>query len=223
MGRAKKSEVVEGSAPVQTIPTVHVVGCGGVGFWLVTGLARSGVRPVVAYDTDDLNGGLGHMRLPSAAPATLKVNLLRGFLAVNFSGGRFGELSFRAERFTGKEAAAGDLVVDCSDMSGDARRAIYQTVKRRKARYIRVSYDGAASVVVVAEGLPLVGDETHAGYSAVPSLALSLVAGGIGAEVLAKTDWATAQHIEFQVSLAELAGFNALPIEQAELREVAVA
>jgi hypothetical protein len=191
-----------------------------VGFWLITGLARSGVRPIAAYDIDDLSGGLGHMRLPNATPSTLKINLLRGFLAVNFGGGRLGEISYHNVLFTGKEARPGDLVVDASDMSGDARREIYKAVRQRKARYVRVSYDGAMSVVVVAEGLPLVGDESHAGYAAVPSLALSLFAGGCGAEVIAKTDWTTSEHIEFQVSLAELAGLPPLPIEQAELAGV---
>lgn len=201
-------------------PQVIIVGAGGVGFWLAVGLARSGVRPITIFDADDLQGGLGHMRLPNATPATLKTALLQGFIAVNFRGARFNELSFRNERFTGREANAGDLVVDCSDMSGDDRRTIYEAVKKRGARYLRVSYDGAASVVAVAEGLPLVGDESHAGYAAVPSLALSLVAGGVGAEVLAKTDWSTAEFIEFQVSLSELAGFPALPVEQAELAGV---
>ena len=214
MGRVKKAkQALEPTGP----PTVHVIGCGGVGFWLITGLARSGVRPIVAYDTDDLSGGLGHMRLPVASPTTLKTNLLRGFLAVNFPGGKLNEISFVAERFTGKEANAGDLVVDCSDMGGVDRRAIHKTVQQHKARYIRVSYDGAASVVVVAEGLPLVGDEAHAGYAAVPSLALSLAAGGIGAEVVAKTDWANTDFVEFQIGLAELAGFAVVETEPAEV------
>lgn len=206
MGKVK---IKAGPMATPVPPTVHVIGCGGVGFWLVAGLARSEVRPIVAYDTDDLQGGLGHMRLPVAAPTTLKTNLLRGFLAVNFPGGKLAQIAFKAERFTGKEARAGDLVVDCSDMSGVDRRAIYETVKKRKARYLRVSYDGAASVVAISEGMPLVGDESHAGYAAVPSLALSLAAGGIGAEVIARTNWATTDFVEFQVSVAALAGYPA--------------
>jgi hypothetical protein len=219
MGRVKKDKAaVVQSEPIVTQPTLHLVGAGGVGFWLAVGLARSGVRPVVVYDTDDLNGGLGHMRLPVASPATLKVNLLRGFLAVNFPGARMGEITFKSQLFTGKEVNAGDVVVDASDMSGEARRKIYKAVKQRKARYLRVSYDGAMSVVAIAEGLPLVGDESHAGYAAVPSLALSLFAGGAGAEVIAKTDWATKDFVEFQISLAELAGF---PVVEPVVEEAA--
>lgn len=220
--KAKAAEPVEVSPPpTPTTPTVHVIGAGGVGFWLVVGLARSGVRPIKVYDTDDLQGGLGHMRLPAASPTTLKTNLLRGFLAVNFPGGKLNEISFVNAMFTGKEVNARDLVVDCTDMSGEARRAVYEVVRQRKARYVRVSYDGAASVVVVAEGLPLTGDETHAGYAAVPSLALSLAAGGIGAEVIAKTDWAHTDYVEFQVSVAELAGFPVVEAVSPEPAEVA--
>lgn len=222
MGMGKKRAKVAGPAEPAGPPTVRVIGAGGVGFWLVVGLARSGVRPVMVYDTDDLQGGLGHMRLPVASPTTRKTDLLRGFLAVNFPGGKLGEIGYVAEKFTGREANAGDLVVDCTDMSGVDRRKVYEAVRKRKARYLRVSYDGAASVVVVAEGLPLVGDETHAGYAAVPSLALSLAAGGIGAEVIAKTNWANTDYVEFQVGLAELAGFSvAEPLPEPEATVVA--
>lgn len=205
MGKRKVVVKAEPAGP----PTVHVIGDGGVGFWLLVGLVRSSVRPIVTYDTDDLNGGLGHMRLPNASPGTKKVKLLQGFLAVNFYGKGFADIRFRDALFTGKEARKGDLVVDCSDMSGEARRAIYKVVKANGARYLRISYDGATSVVAVSEGMPLTGDETHAGYAAVPTLALSLMAGGIGAEVIAKTDWKATKFIEFQVSLAELAGLPA--------------
>lgn len=198
---------------------VHIIGAGGVGFWLTVGLARSEVRPVVVYDTDDLRGGLGHMRLPNATPTTLKTRLLQGFLLVNFTGSRLKEISYVNGRFTGETANEEDLVVDASDMSGTARRKIFKAVKARGARYLRVSYDGAGSIVAFSEGMPLTGDEDHAGYSAVPSLALSLFAGGAGAEVIAKTDWANTPFVEFQVSLAELAGFAALPFEQALLLE----
>ena len=181
---------------------VHIIGAGGVGFWLALGLQRSNAGPVVIYDDDDLQGGLGHQRLPLAAPTTRKVDLLRGFLRVNF-GGDMPE--FVGERFTGREVAKGDLVVDASDMDGVTRRKIWAVVRKRNARILRVSYDGAASTVVVAEGLPLTGDESASGYANVPSLALSLAAGGIGAEVVSRLwDAPTAEHIEFQISLTEL-------------------
>lgn len=210
MGRvkSKKAEAVDQLVP--STPTLRVIGCGGVGFWLVAGLARSGVRPIEVWDTDDLNGGLGHMRLPVASPATLKVNLLRGFLAVNFPGGRLGEITFKAERFTGKEVNAGDVVVDCTDLATKERKAIWATAKRRGARCIRVSYDGANSTIVVAEGCPLEADEENApgGYADVPSLALSLAAGGVGAEVVRRMFEAAApvDHIEFQITLTDYIG-----------------
>ena len=179
---------------------VHVCGLGGIGFWLAVGLSRSDVQNVHGYDDDDLSNGLGHQRLPLATPSTRKTDLLRGFLRVSI-GGSVPEL--HGEKFTGREVRRGDLVIDCSDMSGTARRRIWDTARRRGARCVRVSYDGARSTVVVAEGLPLTNDENASGYANIPSLALSLAAGGIAAEIVSKANWDIQEHIEFQISLGD--------------------
>lgn len=185
--------------------TYHVVGAGGVGFWLTVGLIRSQVRPIRIYDKDDLQGGLGHARLPVATPTTAKVDLLKGFLLVNFS--PIAELpAFINKKFTGNEVNEGDLVIDCTDLSDIARKRIWNRAKKKGARCLRVSYDGANSVVVVAEGLPISGDKSASGYSSVPSLGLSLLAGGLGSEVIAKVDWENTKHVEFQISVVELIG-----------------
>lgn len=180
---------------------VIIVGAGGIGFWLATGLARTGLSPIV-FDMDNLEGGLGHQRLPLATPRTPKTALLTGFMRVNF-GGNLPET--RNERFTGREVHKGDLVVDCTDMNGVDRRKVWERARKRGARLLRVSYDGANSTVVVAEGLPFVLDESKAGYASVPSLALSLAAGGIGAEVVLRmlASELTCEHVEFQIDLAD--------------------
>lgn len=189
--------------------TVHLVGLGGAGFYCAVGLSRSGILGIRAYDTDDLRGGLGSARLPMAAPTTLKTALLRGFLAVQM-GGECPQLV--NAKFTGKEVRRNDIVLDCSDMSGTARRAVWREAQKRGGRCIRVSYDGAESTVVVAEGLPLTGDEARSGYSSIPSLALSLMTGGIAAECLIRLlrSEVPVGFIEFQISLADF-----LPVEQA--------
>lgn len=181
--------------------TVWVIGAGGVGFWLAVGLSRASVGQVHIYDDDDLQGGLGHARLPLATPTTRKVDLLRGFLRVNF-GGAMPE--FHAERFVGNEPEDGDLVVDCSDMPGNTRRTIWKRAEKRGARLLRVSYDGANSTVTIAEGLPITLNQRASGYANVPSLALSLMAGGMGAEVVARllANWEV-PFVEFQVALAD--------------------
>jgi hypothetical protein len=187
-----------------TTNSIHVIGAGGVGFWLAVGLSRANVWPVKVYDTDNLTGGLGHTRLPMATPTTTKLQLLQGFLATQM-GGRMPELI--PALFTGREANRGDLMVDCTDMSGTARRKVWTVARKRGVRCLRVSYDGQASIVVVAEGLPLTGDENDAGYSAVPSLALSLAAGGIGAEVVRRViETNHSGHIEFQLTLMDYLG-----------------
>lgn len=178
---------------------IKIIGCGGIGFWLAVGLSRTGLE-VTIFDDDDLTGGLGHTRLPVARSNTHKVDLLIGFLRTQM-GGNMPTTVF--EKFSGKETEVGDLVVDCSDMSGKARGAIYRRVIKAGGRYVRVSYDGANHTVVVAEGLPITVDQAAAGYSSVPSLALSLMAGGVGAECVAEMANKPVGFVEFQVSLAD--------------------
>jgi hypothetical protein len=178
---------------------LHVVGSGGVGFWLVPALLRAG-HELTLYDDDDFQGGSGHLRLPKVGdPTTKKVTFARGFcLAVMGDMG----LTPVPQKFTGDEVAAGDLVVDCSDMPLTARKVIWARARELDARCIRVSYDGKDNTVVVAEGLPLAGRK-GGGYGQIPSLALSLVAGGIGATAVMKILSGWTEHIDFRVSLGD--------------------
>lgn len=186
--------------------TIHLVGAGGVGFWTAVGLARFAVGNVIVYDDDTLEGGLGHMRLPMAMPATRKVDLLVGFIRISV-GGQVPTVV--AKRFTGRtEVRKGDLVVDCSDAELPARRRMWNAARKAGARCIRISYDGANGIIVVAEGLPF-ATISAGGYTNVPSFALSLAAGGIGAEIVHRMlEGNHRGHIEFQITLSELAGME---------------
>ncbi len=189
-------------------PTIHIIGAGGAGFWTALALVRAVPDPrrITVYDTDDLQGGLGHSRLPVATSTTKKVDLLRGFIRV-----AMGDTppTMKLALFTGDEPVEGDLVVDCSDMrTGDAddptsRAAMWARARAKGARIVRVSYDGANSTVVIAEGLPFKTEGQDAGYAAVPSLPLSLMAGGMGAEAVKRMLAQPTQHVEMQVSLAD--------------------
>jgi hypothetical protein len=182
-------------------PTVHVVGLGGVGFYCYLALLRAiDADRLVGWDRDNLSGGLGHARLPVASPETMKADLVRGFARVSM-GDKPGITN--KQFFTGAECTKGDIVVDCSDAGLESRREMWAKARAIGARCIRVSYDGEASTIVVAEGLPLETAGSNAGYASVPSLALSFAAGGIGAEcvrlMIAKPD----VYVENQVSLSE--------------------
>jgi hypothetical protein len=178
---------------------IHQIGYGGVGFWLAPCLLRAG-HEVVAYDDDTFEGGSGHLRLPKVGdPTTKKVTFGRGFcLAVMGDMG----LTPVPQKFTGDEVSEGDLVVDCSDMPLTTRKVIWARARELGARCIRVSYDGKDNTVVVAEGLPLAGRK-NGGYGAIPSLALSLVAGGVGATAVMKVLSGYEGHIDFRISLAD--------------------
>jgi hypothetical protein len=187
----------------ETEPTVHVIGLGGVGFYCYLALLRAvDASRLAGWDADNLRGGLGHARLPVASPDTMKADLVRGFARVSM-GDKPG--TTHKAMFTGAECKAGDIVVDCTDMSTDKREVMYKAIKANGARYIRASYDGAASTIVVAEGLPLrtEGAEGGSGYDAVPSMALSFAAGGIAAECVRLVLANPAVYVENQVSLAE--------------------
>lgn len=177
--------------------TTHQIGVGGVGFWVAVALMRAAIPDLVVYDTDTLEGGMGHMRVPRASPTTKKTALLRGFTAAVM-----GDSSPKIvdAKFTGVEVEAGDLVVDCSDMPLIGRRVMWKIAQEQGARCIRVSYDGRNQTVVVAEGLPLVG-RPQGGYAEVPDLALSFMAGGIGALVVQKILTGHEHYVDFQISL----------------------
>jgi hypothetical protein len=179
-------------------PRIHIIGAGGVGFWVAVALAQAGVEFTI-YDTDDLSGGLGHTRLPRASLSTKKVSLLRGH-CIAVWGSK--PPTVVDALFTGAECVAGDYVIDCCDMELEARRVIYDSVKASGARYLRISYDGKNNTVSVGEGLPLRGRK-GGGYSEVPGLALSFMAGGIGALAVQSLLKGEHSYIEFQVSLSE--------------------
>lgn len=184
------------------MPSVYVIGAGGVGFYFSMGLVNSGIDPqnIIVYDDDDLQGGLGHARLPRALPTTKKLDLLKGVLRAQF--GKVPQLVYK--KFTGNEPGKGDLVVDCSDMHDRTRKRVWNRAKERGARMLRISYDGANSTIVVVESLPFAAGRPE-GYTNVPSLALSLAAGGFGAEVVSRIIAAPfgTEFISYQVSISD--------------------
>ena len=162
---------------------IHVVGLGGVGFWLAVGLSRV-VNPeqLHCWDDDTLSGGTGSTRLPWGPEATKKVDLLRGYLSMVHAAPVLPQVSSR--KFSGiLGVGENDLIIDCTDMELSARKRMWTTVKNKGAKLLRVSYDGRGSRVIISTGLPLYGGG-QGGYAAVPSLALSLAAGGLGAEAV---------------------------------------
>lgn len=162
---------------------IHILGIGGIGFWLTVGLARHyDMKKVTLWDEDTFSGGLGYQRLPFASPTDLKVEVCRAFL--------YSVLVTDAlpvvvpKRFTGNGSPLcwnDTLIVDCTDMPLTQRKGMWTRARKHGATMMRVSYDGHGSIVVCSSGLPLAGTK-DGGYAHVPTLALSLAAGGYGAE-----------------------------------------
>lgn len=162
---------------------IHIVGLGGVGFWLAVGLSRT-IPPeqMRCWDDDTLAGGHGAQRLPWGTEDTHKTDLLAGYLTMVHNQPTLPMLENR--KFSGLlNVAEGDIVIDCTDMALTTRKRVWSTIRNRGAKPIRVSYDGRGSRIIVSTGLPLIGSE-KGGYADIPSMALSLAAGGVGAEAV---------------------------------------
>lgn len=181
---------------------IHVVGLGGVGFWLAVALSRSVPHDnLLCWDADNLEGGHGHERLPFGPPRLYKTELLRGFVAVPMAGTA---PTVEKRRFSGlRLVRRGDLVVDCTDMPLPRRRKVWNTARNRGAKMLRVSYDGRASTIVVSTGLPLIG-RANGGYAEIPTLALSLAAGGLGAEAVLRYLREPKESFDIGISLGEV-------------------
>ncbi|MBL9214138.1 MAG: tRNA threonylcarbamoyladenosine dehydratase [Opitutaceae bacterium] len=113
---------------------VAVVGVGGVGSWVVEGLARSGIGALTLIDLDDvcvtnvnrqlpaLDGNIGR---PKVAALAERVRLINPHAAVTAVG----------EYFTAQTAEAllappFDWVVDCIDLMSNKARLIAECVRR---------------------------------------------------------------------------------------------
>lgn len=173
--------------------TLHVVGVGGVGFWLSTALMKA-LPPsqIHLWDDDTMQGGTGWQRLPMAGNSTLKVALVRGFSVAAIGNENAAEVVLHPRRFTGHTSNISggrkgwlkhSLVIDCSDMAPVVRNAVWKNARRNGAQMLRVSYDGKGSTMTFSTGLPLI-DAPDGGYNERPTLGLSFAAGGMGAEVV---------------------------------------
>lgn len=187
---------------------VICIGAGGVGFWLSVALARAGIEHEV-WDNDDFQGGLGHTRLPAIEnPKTKKVDYLKGFIMAAMGDDPpkvvAAKVVPRKEGDPVDAALKGALIIDASDMGLPTRKKIWEAALEAGARMLRVSYDGTAGgIVTVSEGLPFANKRTGGGYVDVPTLALSLAAGGIGATAVLEALY-SARRLEFQIILGEL-------------------
>lgn len=186
---------------------VHIIGAGGVGFWVAVALRRDYPdMPLTVWDADNVDGS-GGMRLPIPERMTTsgskpkKLKILNDFLKytldarpviecfMDYLGGVSGEFSKYFEN---------RYFVDCTDMSVIKREEVFSPAMRYK-RYMRISYDGTGWISV-SQGLPM-GDPTASGYLNVPSFGMSIAAGGIGATAVAQWVMGGKAPAEYQINL----------------------
>lgn len=182
---------------------IHIIGLGGVGFWLTVGLSRVvSADQLHCWDDDILTGGTGAARLPWGPPNTMKVELLKGYLMMVH--GDQALPTFHSLKFSGlRGLTVGDTIIDCTDMPLSRRKRMWAVSKGKGAKCLRVSYDGRGSMVVVSTGLPFMAPAAG-GYAAVPSLALSFAAGGIGAEAIKRYLDTPVESFTMAISIEEM-------------------
>lgn len=164
---------------------IHLIGCGGIGFYTGLSIAREGYELTV-YDDDDLEG-TGGMRLPSFRLFGKTVVRKKVHLLKLLAGDRVTAI---AEKFSAaQEVGRDDWLLDCTDMSHNQRRVLLDVARANGARYIRASCDlrrnGLLVVVAGSIGFTLrnsVADRT--GYTISPSACHAMVAGGFAATVI---------------------------------------
>jgi hypothetical protein len=170
----------------ELIKQIHIIGAGGVGWYVAVILSRESMgREIHIWDNDTFEGGHGFRRLPTVSKAsTPKVDLLEGHITIVWNEKppiKHNEL------FTGKgkkDWLKDAFVLDCTDMGNNPRRKMWEEAEKHGALMARISYDGNG-VVLGDWGLPF-GDTERGGYEAMPSLAQSFTAGGVGGQFVHK-------------------------------------
>lgn len=185
---------------IQKPDVVVIIGAGGVSFYAAVALLRDTALPIVVIDPDTVSG-TGATRLPYAeSPTTRKIDLLSTF-SLFAMGGRqpLTSPTFAASSahlmglvhqklgmsmFCEEAESKSYLILDGTDMSLVQKRSLFEPFIDQTyplCTYLRGSYDGNGWVVV-SHGLPFASDAGVGGYTRIPTLAQSLVAGGILAQ-----------------------------------------
>lgn len=205
---------------MKKIPTpdvIVIIGAGGVSFYAAVALLRDTQFPIIVFDADTVSG-TGATRLPySESEHTLKTTLLSAF-SVFSMGGRDpitdAEYVYSApqilrkvqEQLTYHQISTPDppqiLIVDGSDMNYPSKKSVFGSIiagEYPNMHYLRGSYDGNGWAVV-AHDLPFTAPNDQGGYSVIPTLAQSLVAGGALAQAVIQATKGEPIPYEYQVN-----------------------
>ena len=145
--------------------SVTVVGCGGVGSWVATMLAMSGVPKLYLFDPDALEPtNFNRLPLPPVKSGTNKARALREWLITLRPGAMIAANGSRAD---GVVMAKTEALFDCTD-DFTVREPLYVWCQENRVRYIRAGYDGG-NHVTVAHSLPWQAGTPLARYDVVPS------------------------------------------------------
>lgn len=128
---------------------VAVVGCGGIGFWVGTLLAMSGVEKLILIDSDRIQPhNLNRLPLPANTVGRPKVEVLKSYI-VNLRPEAYVMAIDSPVIVESLKALGVNLVMDCTDVFS-VQQSLYKYCRANGIIYIRCGYDGLTEVNVTS-------------------------------------------------------------------------
>ena len=148
---------------LKTNQSVTVVGCGGIGFWVIKFLAMSGVEKIYAFDPDTIEEhNLNRLDLPHKFVGRNKADVMK--IVINTLRPEY-TLIAMPYIFTDNHDPKTNWLIDCTDKH-EAQIENQKIAQKQSMRYVKAGYDGEDFSIhnSVAEW-----GEAEDGYRVVPS------------------------------------------------------
>jgi len=120
-------------------PTITIVGCGGIGFWVGKFCAMSGIENILLFDPDVIEEhNRNRLDVGENAVGTNKAEVLKSIIIHLRPEVTVYALPFKYQEHLGKKT---DWVVDCTDIA-DAQVQNKKIANSFGSKYVKAGYDG---------------------------------------------------------------------------------
>jgi Zn-dependent alcohol dehydrogenase len=161
--------------------SITVIGCGGVGFWVVKLLALAGVDKIYAFDPDVIDyHNLNRLDIPERFVGDNKADVIRTVVNVLRPSCTIYTFPYV---FSEVHDTGTDWLVDCTD-NHESQLENQRIAKSRGMKYMKVGYDG--NHITIANSVAEWGDDED-GYNVVPSFVVpAVVVAGLAVDKILK-------------------------------------
>lgn len=177
---------IDNMAQIGSQPTIHIIGCGGVGFWLGLFAAMIGFQKFVLFDDDKVeSSNLNRLPVKQEWNGKFKVSALKATIKMLRPDACVATYRRRFDETIDVEQARQNMspiIFDCSDNSRFQER-LYKKCVSLRVKYVKIGYEGEnIGLYRKMESLwRLPGDEHNGGYRTTQANAISsALAGGLG-------------------------------------------